>query len=132
MITTTERERARYAYECAEVGSDLEWKKEYKSYVRKIPMLVKTNGLAATFAYVSSRKNKDKAKKGYAYHTIYVQVANWLREQNYLPNEGIDMSKQLIQLDSPAYRVVTNEVLALFMWIRRFSEAMIEGEASDG
>jgi CRISPR-associated protein Cmr5 len=36
-----------------------------------------------------------------------------------------DLVKILIELDSPTYRAVTLEVLALFNWMKRFVDSMI-------
>jgi len=40
-IKGIEQDRAKFAYDCAKEGSKIEKKKEYKSYVKKIPMLIK-------------------------------------------------------------------------------------------
>jgi CRISPR-associated protein Cmr5 len=55
-IKSLEQGRAKFAYECASKGSQQPTKKEYKSHVKKIPMLIKTNGLGSTFAFVKSKK----------------------------------------------------------------------------
>jgi CRISPR-associated protein Cmr5 len=101
-------------------------KKEYRSYVKKIPMLIKTNGLGATYAFAYSKNNK-------SYKALYNQTEEWLREDekhlipvNELGN-NTDFVETLVKLDSSKYRAVTVEVLALFNWMRRFAEGMLEG-----
>jgi len=99
--------------------------RKYKSYVKKIPMLIKTNGLGATFAFIFSKK-----KEG-AYRKIYEQTALWLHsDKKQLLNIGPedDLAKVLVALESAQYRAATVEVLSLFMWLRRFAEGLIEGE----
>ncbi|AKB72570.1 hypothetical protein DU52_12920 [Methanosarcina mazei] len=125
-----EQGRAKFAYEKALVGSGIKKKKEYKAYVRKIPTLIKANGLGETFAFVKAKKVKraeETDKPGYAYYLIYDQTSQWLKE-NGLLEPNTDLVKWVVSLDSPTYRAVTNEVLSLFKWLSRFSEGLIEGE----
>jgi len=110
----------------------------YKSYVKKIPMMILNNGLGATFAFIYSKKEKEKA-----YKKIYLQINNWLKEQDIKSGicddecykkeknkncKDIDLVEWIICLNSQEYRVVTNEVLALFNWLKRFADGMIEGD----
>ena len=88
----------------------------YKSYVKKIPSLIQTNGLAATFAFMYSKKG--------TYEVIYKQVEKWLKKRDFDINE--ELIKWIITQNSPEYRRVTNEVMGLFVWLRRFAEGMIE------
>lgn len=134
-ITEIEKKRAQFAYECAKKGSELNKKSEYKSYVKKIPMMIKVNGLAQTFAFVSAKSDEDNNKPGYAYKTIYDQVTQWLKEKEPSKliadkfkdnNKDKELIQVLIELDSKIYRQITNEVLALFMWLRRFVDSLID------
>lgn len=130
-----ERGRAQFAYEkvseakekFAESEKDgVQKQSKYKSLARKIPMLIKTNGLGATFAFI-------KAKGDPPHHLIYEQVGQWLKcydGETFGKNE--DLVKVLVSLSSPEYRAVTGEVLALFGWLRRFAEGLLEGDEADG
>ena len=51
--------------------------KEYKGYVKKIPMMILNNGLGATFAFICSKKTKNES-----YDLIYSQINEWLNK-NY-------------------------------------------------
>jgi CRISPR-associated protein Cmr5 len=116
-----ENGRALFAYECAEKGSKSSKPKEYKSYVKKIPMLIKTNGLGATYAFIKS--------KGGTYDIIYNQTSEWLKkdEKNLLNlSNNTDLVRAIIDCESDKYRAVTVEVLAFFNWLRRFAEGLIE------
>lgn len=121
-----ENGRASFAYECAEKGSNCEKPKEYKSYVKKIPMMIKTNGLGATFAFIKS--------KGGTYKLIYDQTTNWLKQDDKklldLSNND-DLVKVIIDCESDKYRAVTVEVLAFFNWLRRFAEGLIEDKKNE-
>ncbi|NHM27879.1 type III-B CRISPR module-associated protein Cmr5 [Desulfofundulus sp. TPOSR] len=129
-VTGIENGRARFAFDCAREGSGLERKKEYRGYVRKIPALIKTNGLGATLAFIAAKKKEHPADKEYAYKVIYEQIGRWLRHQGLI-EDSRPLEEQVISLDSATYRVVTNEVLALVRWLSRFAETLIEGESND-
>ena len=123
-IKGLEQGRAEFAFECAKKGSELDKKSDYRSYVKKIPMLIKTNGLGSTFAFMFS--------KGETYEFIGEQVLRWLKSntKQLLPNiNSIDSFEELNQkitsLDSISYRTLTIEVLAFFKWLRRFAEGLI-------
>jgi CRISPR-associated protein Cmr5 len=134
IIKSLEQGRAKFAYDCALSGSKIGKKREYKSYVRKVPMLIKTNGLGSTFAFIKSKSSNDKNKTGYAYHLIFEQTKQWLKkdEKSLLNiNEDDDLVEKIIALDSPEYRAVTNEVLNFFNWLTRFAEGLIEGETEN-
>lgn len=129
-IKGLEQGRAKFAYEKVLEGNKIKKRKEYKAYVRKIPTLVKTNGLGETFAFVKAKKVKKAEeidKAAYAYYLIYDQTSQWLKEKELLKPD-MDLVEWIISLNSPTYRAVTNEVLSLFKWLSRFSEGLIEGE----
>lgn len=136
-IKGLEQGRANFAYKCAEVAKACKIdkrSKEYKSYVKKIPMLIKTNGLGATFAFVKSKSKEDIEKSGYAYKLIYDHTGQWLRKDDknlWGLNESDDLVEMIIKLDSPQYRATTNEVLSFFKWLSRFADGLIEGEAEN-
>jgi len=95
---------------------------KYKAYTRRIPMLIKTNGLGATFAFI-------KAKGDPPCQLIYEQVGQWLNSYDGQTFGGKqDLVKVLISLPSAEYRATTGEVLALFSWLRRFAEGLLEGD----
>jgi CRISPR-associated protein Cmr5 len=147
-----ENGRAEFAYKCAEEGkkiySSTEIKinddyykdKKYKSYVKKIPMLIKTNGLGSTFAYVKSKKVKDKENKKAGnkenckngYDLIYKQTSDWLISKGMITKES-ELIAQLVseKCSSSEYRRITIETLALFNWLKRFADGLIEGEETD-
>jgi len=128
-IKGIEQGRAKFAYDCVSFAiANLEHKKqkEFKSYVKKIPMLIKTNGLGATYAFILSKGKNDEKN---AYHVIYQKTAEWIKTDKKIITEDFkDLSDMIIQQPSPTYRALTNEVLALFNWLRRFAEGLIEGE----
>jgi len=149
-----ERQRAIFAYQCAEKGRDIkskiqidgQWYEDdkYKSYVQKFPMLVKRNGLANTIAFYYSRRKKEK--KGEvpgteknpknAYDLILYQLTEWFKEEpGGILAEAVrnaDLVRAVLELNSEEYRALTNEALAFLAWLKRFAEGLIEGEEDEG
>ncbi|WP_161848545.1 type III-B CRISPR module-associated protein Cmr5 [Athalassotoga saccharophila] len=98
--------------------------KKYKSYVKKIPMLIKVNGLGPTMAFINSKIGESKREES-AYNKIYVQIEQWLIYKKLI-NENL--ISEIIRKNSYEYRIITNEVIALLTWMKRFVESMIEGD----
>lgn len=131
-IRDIEQERAEAAFgyvKNAKESLGNEKSKNYKSYVKKVPMLIKTNGLRAAMAFIYA-----KARKEEAYRHIYEQMGKWLQVN---PIKAIDMDtnrdaiiSKVLSLEGKDYRMITLEILALFTWLKRFAEGMIDGEAS--
>jgi len=132
-IINIEQTRAAYAFaQVASAKESLQTKaKEYKSYSRKIPMLIKSSGLGSTIAFIYAKGFKGgRVQEREAYGLLYQQTERWLQQQGYLA-EGEKMIHGVISKDSKEYRAITNEIFALYNWLRRFAEGMIEGEAEE-
>jgi len=136
------KERSRFAYGCVQSfvnsNNNDEKQKKYKGYIRSTPMKVLTNGLGATFAFIYSKRLKSD---GEIYNQINAHIYDWLQKEynkhliklddKKTPEEkSKELTDKIIHLNSLEYRAVTNEVLALFNWLKRFADGMIE-EKSD-
>ena len=122
--------RAKYAFDAVNgisqnCSDDL--KKKYKTAAKKLPVLIKTNGLGQTLAFVKSKGEKEQKKEKNGYDKLYDQIGNWLQTEDAkrLVPQG-ELVEQVIQLQSPAYRQVTVETLALLNWIRRFVDGLMK------
>lgn len=107
--------------------------RNYKAYTRKIPMLIKTNGLGAALAFIKA-KGKDDSSTPYG--LLYEQIGNWLQKSEITKglmkaHPNMDLVKIVIQQDSYHYRILTIEVLALMGWMSRFAEGLIMGNAEE-
>ncbi len=123
MPKTIDNIRASVAYGFAEQGVT---HKEYKPYVKKIPSLIKTNGLGATMAFMFSKR------KNQVYSLIIKQISAWFRNpDNPHCLEFEEFQVKLLSLDSKEYRIVTAEILALFAWMRRFAEGLAREENNE-
>jgi CRISPR-associated protein Cmr5 len=117
---TQEQERAAKAYtEVSSVKGKL-WAKKYKSLVRSAPADIQTNGLGQTVAFWRA-KAKDEHK------TLYKHVSEWLKPKFGYTGE---LHQWIIDAgtSSDDYRRATVEAMAYLGWLKRFSEAEIEGE----
>ena len=66
-------------------------------------------------------------KRNQGYDKLYDQIGNWLQTEDAkrLVPQG-ELVEQVIQLQSPVYRQVTVETLALLNWIRRFADGLMK------
>ena len=114
-----EQGRARYAFEAVNNVTGDRLKKEYKTAAKKLPVLIKTNGLGQSLAFIKKRNN--------GYDRLYEQIGNWLqtKDTKQLVSTG-ELVEQVIELESPVYRQVTVETLALLNWIRRFVDGLMK------
>lgn len=113
-----EEGRASFAYEKVQEISQKDCAGEYKSYVKKFPSYIQTNGLGAAIAFAYSKKNKS------AWKALYQHLQQWLKQQKFIDNQ--ELVEAVISWNSPKYRAATIETLALLNWMRRFAEGMIE------
>jgi len=136
-----DRKRAEFAYGCvkkfvknASNGEDKQ--KKYRGYIRNTPSIILNNGLGSTLAFMFSKRLK---ADGEIYNVIAQNIYDWLDKDynNYLitfkaktkeEDKLEELVNQVIELDSSEYRAVTNEILALLVWLKRFVEGMVEGE----
>lgn len=133
-----ERQRAAYAYKCVEMvaknSENINIRDNYKAYVKKLPALIKANGLAGTMAFVYSKKEAS-AGIGEAYSLIYRQTEDWLKESHIKKilnqEKSTELVQKIINLETENYRVVTRELLALYKWMGRFAQGMIKGDGTN-
>lgn len=130
-----EQGRATYAYQAVNEIKE-QYKKKYKTAVKKAPVLVKTNGLGQTLAFIKSKggkyddKKKEIIKNGY--DIFYEQIGEWLRSDaaNQSVPDG-ELVKEVVKLNSHDYRQVTIETLALLNWMRRFVDGLMKDVEED-
>jgi CRISPR-associated protein Cmr5 len=101
--------------------------KNYRSYVKKIPTMILSNGLGQTLAFI-----KSKSKKENAYKLIYEQLTEYMRSpyptRIQMPEDKKELIDWVISCDSEKYRYITQEILAFLNWLKRFAEGLIEEE----
>ncbi len=128
-IREIEQGRASQAFECisSHESDNNKTLREYKAYIKKLPMLIKVNGLGPALAFVYSKKQKADA-----YKWLYNDIKSWLKESPYLYYISEKLNGELIDditnLNSQEYRAVTKEVLAFLNWLKRFADGKISDE----
>lgn len=140
-IKGLEQGRAKYAYRCAVEAAEKTpaFAKKYKNgVIKKIPMLIKTNGLGNTLAFAKSKSGSGSDEKQ-AWALAYQHLDTWFSEsqnkhffKNLLEQEqSKDFVYKVITLSSSDYRACTVEVLALCSWLKRFAEGLIDGDENE-
>lgn len=126
---TLEQQRAQRAWTCVQEVTNRppDFKKKYGSLARKVPMLVLTNGLGQTLAFLRAKGKNDPADE----HTIlFHHLSDWVLSQ-VAPHTGTgnqDLLQWVLHNDSVAYRRATTEALAFLNWLKRFAEAELPAE----
>ncbi|SDZ03052.1 type III-B CRISPR module-associated protein Cmr5 [Tindallia californiensis] len=118
-IEQIENGRAAFAFQQIKsfiAKNDEKTQKEFKAYIKKMPSMIKVNGLGQTLAfYYSNQKSK-------SYQGVYQIIEKYFDEK---PKEQ-ELVEWVVEMDSGEYRHVTTETLALLNWMRRFAEGMVK------
>ncbi len=142
-INKLEKGRAHFAYKCVEnVISELskEELSNYRAYAEKIPVMILTNGLGQTLAFIKAKMNNKEegsssTKKGSAYKILYEQITEYLKSEipaHIRMDEEEDLVEWVVSCDVKKYRFITQEILAFMNWLKRFAQGMIEeGEGAE-
>ncbi len=122
---TTEQKRAEYAWARvaeAEAALDQRKRKMYAGRAKSAPVMVMTNGLGQTLAFMRSKGDPD-------WKLLCTHIEKWLSE-TVKGVEKTDVIQSLTKLDSSRYRVASMEAVALLMWIKRLAVGKF-GEPED-
>ena len=130
-----DRNRAEFVYSCVKKfvdNNDEDKNKKYRGYIRNTPSMILNHGLGATFAFMFSKRLK-------VYNAIAENIYDWiikdenkyllkLDDKNNAQDKLEELMNQVIELPSSEYRMVSNEILSLLAWMKRFVEGLVEGE----
>lgn len=124
---TLAQERAEEAWKAVEEvkkqaqreKSQEDYKKRCAALARRLPALIRSNGLGQTLAFL-------KSKDGEEHTWIANSLSKWVKSQL-----GIDSSKDLLgwivnEADQRSYRYATQEALAYLLWLKRFAESELK------
>ncbi|HXG36040.1 MAG TPA: type III-B CRISPR module-associated protein Cmr5, partial [Dehalococcoidia bacterium] len=82
---TLEQQRARRAWDCVQevTNQPQDFKKKYSSLARKVPMLVLTNGLGQTLAFLLSKAKRHEPEnkrsvEAKAHDLLFTHLSNWV------------------------------------------------------
>lgn len=126
-IRGIEQGRAAFAYDCVKEiaqSTDEDLKKKYKSSAKKLPVLIKTNGLGQALAFINKRDNGNIK--------LYDLIGKWLDDKQLVElGENVDLVDIIISKPSNEYRRITTETLALLNWVRRFVDGLMDKVEDD-
>lgn len=105
-----------FAYMCAEKAKSLG--KEYKNHVKSLPMMIRTNGLGGTLAFLESKEEK-------TFSNLYCDITEYLKQKHISLNKTNNVLHQIAKSDSCEIMAFTKDVLIFLGWLRRFSEGLI-------
>lgn len=124
---TLDQQRASQAWDDIQsvANQSDEFRKKYGSLARKVPMLVLTNGLGQTLAFLRAKGKNDR---GDEHNVLFCHLSKWTMSQ-VVPNPGNqNLLDWVLGNDSAAYRRATTEALAYLVWLKRFAEAELPTE----
>lgn len=133
MLRSLDQDRAKFAWEkIREVKTKYKGSEgTYNSYVKKSQTLILTNGLGNTLAFFyskfGSRPNLSSDER--AYKLLYDHINEWCKNQKIVTD---DILKWTIR-DASSLDVfrITNEVMAILSWLKRFAEAELNEERKE-
>ena len=133
---TLDQKRAKQAWEDVQEAKQRspEFRKKYGSLARRVPMLVLTNGLGQTLAFLFSKAKpheKNRGAEAQASDVLFKHLSRWTLSQ-VDPNFDGTLLSWVIQTNSTAYRRATIEALAYLGWLKRFAEAELPTEEEEG
>jgi len=125
---TKEQERAAAAWNAVDNVPE-QFKKQYGTVIKKLPMLILTNGLGASLAFLlakgTPKRGDQPSNENRAHKTAYDHLSAWVMSQ-LQPNS--DLMEWVRTKNSTDYRRATTETLAYLNWLKRFAEAQGLGE----
>lgn len=127
LMENIEHERAKEAWSCVDYVNSEEgdkFKKEYRSVVMKTPIMIITNGLGQTLAFLKAKGKNDKNKPE---EKLYRDIENWLDRRVQWKAKG-ELMEKIIVLPNNQFRFATAEALSFLSWLKRFADAVLPKE----
>lgn len=125
MIKSKEQERAKKAWDLVNTVPNGTADK-YKSLVKSAPVMILTNGLGQTLAFVLS-----KVKGQNEYFMLYSHLDQWLKSNIPWTTNRNTLIEQIMHENSQTNRMATEEALAFLSWVKRFATARVPDETED-
>lgn len=102
-----------FAYDCAKDALRLGGAyNEYKNHAKSLPMMIRTNGLGATMAYLESKDER-----------YFKELRNNIR--GFLKQKEPELNEDEYFKDSYTVKELTKAVLTFVGWLRHFSSGLI-------
>jgi CRISPR/Cas system CMR-associated protein Cmr5 small subunit len=108
MAKTMDQRRAAHAYEAAQRGAGTE---EFRTMVKKVPVLVRTCGLGHAVAFLEAKRKAP---------TLSAALDDWIATA--IPGQG-KLLERIVKEDGDFLQRATDESLAYLFWLVRFTES---------
>jgi CRISPR-associated protein Cmr5 len=121
-MQTRDQRYATTAYEHVSTIKEKE-KKKYKLYgslAHKLPILIHSAGLAQALAFVNTRVEEKISEQ------FLNDLAQTIDREN-----GETLLKNVREANLSEYMLLTQQVLAALLWYKRFTQSILNVEASD-
>lgn len=106
-------ERQQFAFDQF-IALDSSYKENFKTFIERMGMMLYTNGLISTVAFIRSRRF-DRNENETEFKYVYDFLNNWLREDRVIVfklGETEDLLEMLLELDnSRTHLAITKELL---------------------
>jgi CRISPR-associated protein Cmr5 len=141
MAKTLGQKRAEYAFQVIEKIKSKDFASELSSLISKMPSYILTNGLGNTLAFLFSKGKEqhlfvagiiaDWILRKYKIVSVTGNFSSfaddWFLNTGKVKEKMKDITENLVlKIDMYNYTVATDEILSLLVWLKRFSEGMIE------
>lgn len=103
-------------------------RKRYASLAKSLPVMVLTNGLGQTLAFLKAKGKNDPNKPE---TVLYSTLKEWLMLRGILPQDSNDLLTYLVDTDRDQYITAQQEVLAELGWLKKLAEAFLMKEDDD-
>lgn len=111
------------------LGRKRQEQKQYGSIAHKLPVLIRSAGLAQALAFIAAtaKRGKDAERTKW---TPQLQLLNDLAQMLQLGNaEELLTQSRSVSLDE--YMFLTQNALAALLWYKRYAQSVLDVEASD-
>ena len=132
---TLDQKRAKQAWDDIQsiASRPDDFKKKYGSLARRVPMLVLTNGLGQTLAFLFSKAKfqeppHKRSVEAKVHGELYEHLSKWAVRQVAPSEKDMKLLDWVLNNDNTAYRRATTEALAYLSWLKRFAEAELPTE----
>lgn len=125
-MRTLEQEFAGRVYRVvlAQENNAQEHQKRYGAMAQKLPVLIRSAGLAQALAFVDAKATGSNAQP---YHQLLDDLANVLEFDN-----RDDLLRRSREADLPEYTALTRRAILALAWFKRFSQSILKVDPTQG
>jgi len=103
---------------------DKDFRDKYGSMAHKLPVLIRTSGLAQALAFVEARHAKEDPQ-----YKLLIDLEKTLKEVGQLQNV---LSEQSRTVEFDEYMRLTEACIEALLWFKRFSSSLLDADITAG